>query len=154
MARNLSQAEINERVAILRRFREALLKQRERFRAYLATLEEQERNGIPSDTPQMLESHLEMEQTIVREIGTFQQVIEPLALMYREYDPEGASDLPELQQALDRTREEIVHRTAQTKEVLKQELASLRSEIANLRIMQRTHSTFLTPEPTTVDISA
>lgn len=154
----LSQSEINERVEILRRFREALVRQRERFREYLAMLEEQEQlqaRGDEADRPEdRLEMHVRVEQEIVREIGTFQQVIEPLELMYREYDPSGAEDLPRLRTSLDRAKEEILHRAAYTRELLQQQLESLRSEIAGLRIMHASRTTYLTPAPTAVDISA
>ena len=130
------------------------MRQRERFRLYLATLEEQERKGTDAGNPEELESQIQIQQSIVREIGTFEQVIEPLALMYREYDPHGADDLPQLQRALERTRKDILQKTEKTCHALKRELASLRSEIASLRVLRRPNQSFLTPEPTTVDISA
>lgn len=149
MSATLTQAEIEDRVAVLRRFREALLHQRERFSRYLEMLDDQ-----PPGDPHHIEIHLEMEQAIIHEIGCFEQVIEPLELMYREHDPDGAADLPRLKAALDRTRDEVLRRTVRNRELLKQEINSLRSEISGLRIMRRRRSLFATPEPTTVDISA
>ncbi len=152
----LTQLEIEERVAVLRRFREALLRQRERFSRYLEMLEQQppgENDGDRPD-PEQLEIHVEMEQAIIHEIASIEQVIEPLQLMCREHDSEGAADIPKLQAALDRTRDEVLRRTARSRELLKQEINSLRSEISGLRIMRRRQSLYATPEPTTVDISA
>ena len=148
-------------MAVLRRFREALLRQRERFSRYLEMLEQQppgENDGDRPDRdrhdPEQLEIHVEMEQAIIHEIASIEQVIEPLQLMCREHDSEGAADIPKLQAALDRTRDEVLRRTVRSRELLKQEISSLRSEISGLRIMRRRQSLYATPEPTTVDISA
>ena len=153
-------------MAVLRRFREALLRQRERFSRYLEMLEQQppgENDGDRPDSdrhdgdrydPEQLEIHVEMEQAIIHEIASIEQVIEPLQLMCREHDSEGAADIPKLQAALDRTRDEVLRRTVRSRELLKQEISSLRSEISGLRIMRRRQSLYATPEPTTVDISA
>jgi len=148
-------------VAVLRRFREALLRQRERFSRYLEMLEQQppgendrDRHDRDRHDPEQLEIHVEMEQAIIHEIASIEQVIEPLQLMCREHDSEGAADIPKLQAALDRTRDEVLRRTVRSRELLKQEINSLRSEISGLRIMRRRQSLYATPEPTTVDISA
>ena len=148
-------------MAVLRRFREALLRQRERFSRYLEMLEQQppgENDGDRHDRdrhdPEQLEIHVEMEQAIIHEIASIEQVIEPLQLMCREHDSEGAADIPKLQAALDRTRDEVLRRTVRSRELLKQEISSLRSEISGLRIMRRRQSLYATPEPATVDISA
>ena len=161
MPATLTQGEIEERTAILRRFREALLRQRERFNRYLEMLEQQapgedsRDRGDPhrSDLHQ-IEIHVEMQQAIIHEIASFEQVIEPLQLMYREHDPDGAADLPHLKAALERTRDQVLRHTIRSRELLKQEISSLRSEISSLRIMRRNQSLYATPEPTTVDISA
>ena len=156
MPATLTQGEIEERTAILRRFREALLRQRERFNRYLEMLEQQapgEDAGDRGDLHQ-IEIHVEMEQAIIHEIASFEQVIEPLQLMYREHDPDGAADFPHLKAAFERTRDQVLRHTVRSRELLKQEISSLRSEISSLRIMRRNQSLYATPEPTTVDISA
>ena len=153
MPTTLSQSEIDERAAILRRFREALLRQRERFSTYLEMLDNQPDTEFRSDSEQ-IEIHVAMEQAIVREISSFERVIEPLHLMYREHDPEGAAELPSLKAAMERTRDEVIRRTARSRELLRDQISSLRSEIAGLRVMRRQQSLYATPEPTTVDISA
>ena len=165
MIATLSQAEIDERAAILRRFREALIRQRERFRSYLTLLEEQEQSDGLDTRAEQLEIHLQMEQEIVREITTFEQVIEPLELMYRERgghltprelpsDTAETADFSRLRSALDRTRDEIRTRSIQTRDLLKRQLTALRTEIDGLRVMQHGRRSFDPAQPTTVDISA
>lgn len=148
----LTQEQIDDRVAILTRFREALLRQREKFRHYLETIERED-NSFSSDA-ERLELHVQMEQSIVSEITSFQRVIEPLELMYREVDPDGARDIPELRQALNRTRDEVLRRHERNRTLLKQQIEELRSEIADLRIMRRVQSFGATPEPELVDVWA
>ncbi|MEE8441490.1 MAG: hypothetical protein V3S41_07205 [Spirochaetia bacterium] len=147
----LTQSEIEERVGILRRFREALLRRRERFSRYLEMLEQQPPGENDSDR---IEIYVEIEQAIIQEIAGFEQVIEPLQLMYREHGPDGAADLPHLKADLERTRDEVLLRAVRSRDLLKQEISSLRSEISGLRIMHRRRSLFATAEPTTIDISA
>ncbi len=151
MPATLSQSEIEERVVILRRFREALLRRRERFSRYIEMLERQAPGETSTD---QIEIHVEMEQAIIHEIASFEQVIEPLQLMYREHDPDGAADLPHLKTAFERTRNQVLRHTIRSRELLKQEISSLRSEISSLRIMRRNQSLYAIPEPTAVDISA
>lgn len=154
MPQTLTQQEIDERAAILRRFREALIRQRERFSRYLQMLEDGPAGDGMADEAEQIEIHVEIEKSIVREISSFEQFIEPLEMMYREKDPQGAAEIPELRAALERTRQEVVRRTKHNASLLKQQLQSLRSEISDLRVMRGRRSLYATPEPTTVDISA
>jgi hypothetical protein len=152
----LTQSEIDERAAILRRFREALLRQRERFSEYLQMLEQQSpgEDGSGWTNPEQIEIHVKMEEAIVHEIANFGQVVAPLQLMYQEIDPQGAAELPQLQASLERTRDEVLRRTERSRDLLKQQVSALRTEISELRVMRQTRSLYATPEPTTIDISA
>ena len=149
---HLTGQELEERVAILTRFREALIRQREKFRRYLEIIERGD-DEFASETDR-LEFHVEMEQSIVVEIASFQRAIEPLETMYRAVDPDGAREIPNLRKALDRTRDEVVRRHDRNRTLLRRQLEELRSEIANLRIIRSTRSLYATPEPELVDIRA
>ena len=134
MPAQLSQEELNERVDVLRRFKAALIAQRDRFRRYLEVLEAgAQPDGTPLDD---LEFHVEMERSIVREIGTFEKTIEPLEHLYRAHDPEGAEQIPALREALQRTRDEVIRRTTANQEVLRAQLENLREEISALKIVR------------------
>ena len=61
---NLTQEEIDERIAILKRFRKLLEEQRNKFREYLDVLEKQQSAIENGDTDAML-AHTELEQQIV-----------------------------------------------------------------------------------------
>ena len=78
---NLTQEEIDERIAILKRFRKLLEEQRNKFREYLDVLEKQQSAIEKGDTEAML-AHTELEQQIVANIGSLQKVITPIEKLY------------------------------------------------------------------------
>ncbi|MFP3042456.1 flagellar biosynthesis protein FlgN, partial [Treponema primitia] len=82
MAEVLSTEEISRRVAILKRFREMLRAQRDRFQEYLNVLDKQQDVIEKGDTEALL-SHVELEEHIVSDIFNIQKVINPLEDMYR-----------------------------------------------------------------------
>ena len=63
----LSSEEIQQRVTILKRFRELLSQQRDRFRHYLKALDIQ-KNVIEKGNPEDLLVHVELEENIVADI--------------------------------------------------------------------------------------
>ena len=78
----LSQTELDQRVAVLKRFRELLASQRDKFRSYMDLLDHQKRD-IESGDVDALVAHVEAEQGIVAEIFAVQKVIAPLEDLYR-----------------------------------------------------------------------
>jgi phage shock protein A len=127
---SLSTAEFNERVTILRRFKQALARQRDRFRAYLDRLEQRSAADDPKDD---LEFYVELERSVVHEIARFERTIEPLETLYRAHDPDGSSEIPVLRDALYRTRDEVLRRTRENEQTLRDQVDALRGEIAALR---------------------
>ena len=77
----LTQQQIDERVAVLRRFRSLLEQQRSKFREYLVVLEKQQ-NSITADNTETLAAHTELEQQVVANITSLQKVIVPMAELY------------------------------------------------------------------------
>ena len=63
----LTQAQIDERIAVLKRFRTLLEQQRNKFREYLHVLECQQ-NKIEEEDGDALVAHAELEQQIVSNI--------------------------------------------------------------------------------------
>ena len=154
----LSKREFDERVAILRRYREALMRQRDRFRHYLDVLENRTDAGNPEDD---LEFHVELERSIVKEIASFERSIEPLETLYRAHDPEG-SEIPALREALQRTRDEVLRRTSCNQELLRRQLDAIRDQVSSAREQvtplrpRRSRITIagVAPEPSLVDVTA
>ena len=149
--------EFNERVRILRRYREALVRQRDRFRHYLQVLEARGADGDPAEE---LEFHVELEASIVKEISSFERTIEPLETLYRAHDPAGADEIPALRQALAKTRDDVLRMTEHNQATLRHQLEAMRREISSLKVLRARHPSFVGPDvppagrPAVVDVTA
>lgn len=76
----ISEKELEERVAMLRRFRTLLEQQRAKFQEYLTVLEKQQ-DSITNENPEALMAHTELEQQVVKNIANLQKVIVPMSKM-------------------------------------------------------------------------
>ena len=125
--------ELEQRVALLKRFRELLVEQRQKFERYLVILDH-ERSDIESGDVDRLVAHVELEEQIVSEIFTFQKVIDPLEEIYRAaYPAAGAGEVEQIKTALGGLKTEVAARNAENRRLLKQRMEILRSEIAGFR---------------------
>lgn len=171
----LSQAELDQRVAVLKRFRELLASQRDKFRSYMDLLDHQKRD-IESGDVDALVAHVEAEQGIVAEIFAVQKVIAPLEDLYRavyhsgsaagaSQPPDGglggssaASDGPqgisELKNTLEALKNEVVQRNAENQALLKQRMDMLRHQIMSVNnpYTKRKSVYAQAPEPENLDI--
>jgi len=145
--------EIEQRVTILRRLRETLANQREKFSNYLALLEKEEeiiRNG----TLDKLESQVEVEQSIISEIFTLQKVIRPLDELYRKSYPLKEISILNLESSLENIKKQVLVKNERNRLLLKEKMALLRQEIKDLRSGYSMKSPFRKiGTPTLVDIS-
>lgn len=126
------QEEIDQRVAILTRLREALLKQREKLGRYLLVLEHQEQDIVHEDV-EKLQQHVELEQSIVRELCAMQRVIDPLRDMYRVAQPDGDDQIPEISRSLETLSERVKLRNKHNRELLREHMGELRKKIVDIR---------------------
>jgi hypothetical protein len=124
----ISQEEVVQRVAILRRFKELLVQQRDRFHQYLTVLDKQ-KDDIENGSAEDLLAHVELEEKIVANIFSIQKVIDPLEAMYNASFPQRESDVPSLKTALQDLQTEAVTRSNRNKELLSKRMAEIRSEI-------------------------
>ncbi len=132
MATELPPQELAQRVAILKRFRELLLEQRNRFHDYLQVLDQQ-KDVIEQGDAERLIAQVEVEEKIVAEIFAVQKVIVPLEAMYRTSYPERESEVPKLKAALDELMTEAASRSERNRTLLSQRMEALRTEIRTLR---------------------
>jgi hypothetical protein len=131
--REIAPDELVRRVAVLKRFRELLCRQRDRFQQYLEVLDKQ-KDSIEKGSTGDLISHVEMEERIVADIFSIQKVIDPWEDMYRAaYPGREAEDVPKLKAALEELKSEAVIRTERNKELLSSRMADIRREIKALR---------------------
>jgi hypothetical protein len=129
----ISEEELAQRVAVVRRFRELLIQQRERFHNYLAVLEKQQ-TIIKTGSAEELLAQVELEEQIVADIFSIQKVIDPLEDMYRATVPfSPADDVPALKVALENLKIRAISQFAYNKDLLSSRMAELRTEIKELK---------------------
>lgn len=132
-APELTAEQIEERKAVLRRFRALLEQQREKFREYLQVLNSQA-DMIEQENVEALVAHTEIEQNIITELYTIQKVINPLEDMYRTVHPETPeSDIPHLQSDLAALRTQVLTKNEENRELLKSRMQQLRQKITTAR---------------------
>ena len=85
-AKELSKEELDERIAILKRFRKLLEQQRNKFQEYLMVLESQE-GRIEMEDGDSIAAHAELESQIVKNLASLQKVIVPMQGMYNAIMP-------------------------------------------------------------------
>lgn len=133
---DIDPAELSQRIAVLKRFKELLKAQRDRFRVYLDSLDRQ-KDIIQSGTADELISHVELEEKIISDIFSIQKVIDPLEKMYHSVKPEvhgsEGNDVSGLKLALEGLKSEAVIRSERNKELLSKRMTEIRSEIKSLR---------------------
>lgn len=138
--------------AVVRRLREMLLRQRERFQHYLDILEQEERDIRDGDAEKLL-GHVELEQSVIADIVTLRRVIAPLEELYQAAYPEPEATIPPLALTLERMGTQVAERNARNRAMLERSMEDLRREIASLRAWPREGSPFVEVVPTLVDIT-
>ena len=132
----LTQNELNERVAVLKRFRRLLEEQRAKFAQYLKVLELQE-NGIQNEDTDALIAHTELETQIVSNIHSLQKVIMPLESLYNSYrttfSPNEAVPVTDIQNELEVLQKKVLAQNEKNRELLKTHMNTLRVQIQNFR---------------------
>jgi hypothetical protein len=178
LTKDISQAELSQRIAVIKRFRELLKAQRDRFQSYLSALDKQ-KNVIETGTADDLLRHVELEEKIVEDIFSIQKVIDPLEKMYQSVsasekkgplpDPKGTlayrdrdkysdknadeEEVSGLKEALEGLKAEAVVRSAKNRELLAKRMAELRLEIKSLKSAAYTRQKFSeNPAPSLIDL--
>lgn len=133
LQQELTKEQLDERVAILKRFRQLLEQQRQKFRDYLAVLEKQA-EMIGADNVDAMVQHAEIEQSIVSEIHTIQKVINPLEDMYRTAHPEITdTEIPKLKTDLEQLKKDVLVQNEKNRELLKSRMTMLRQQVVSLK---------------------
>ena len=154
---NISSTELSQRVAVIKRFKEMLKAQRDRFREYLSALDRQ-KDAILGGTADELIRHVELEEKIVSDIFSIQRVIDPLEQMYQSSRTENSikaagDEVKCLKEALDGLKAEAVVRSGQNRELLAKRMAELRSEIKSIKSNAYARRPFNNnPTPSLVDL--
>lgn len=129
----ISQEELNERIALLKKFRALLLQQRKKFQEYLTVLEKQE-TSIESENSEKLLAHTELEQQVVSNIMNLQKVIVPMSELYKERGAHLEEEsVVAIQKDLDDLQQKVLEQNAKNRELLKTHIVQIRSQISSLK---------------------
>jgi len=165
---DISQDELSRRIGVIKRFKELLKAQRDRFHAYLDSLDRQ-KDVIQSGSADDLLHYVELEEKIVSDIFSIQKVIDPLEKMYSAAvtgagpgilhktgtaEIHSEDEVSNLKDALEGLKAEALIRSEQNRDLLNKRMAEIRSEIKNMRSnpYARRRSGFDTATPTQIDI--
>lgn len=137
MEKQLTQAELDERVAILKKFRSLLEMQRTKFQEYLNVLELQE-SRISMEDADAIIAHSELENQIVQGIGALQKVIEPMQALYNtsnaaKYNPQDAIPITNLQNDLQQLQKQVLAQNEKNRASLKLHIADLKQQMVQLK---------------------
>ncbi|MBD5407490.1 MAG: flagellar biosynthesis protein FlgN [Treponema sp.] len=133
---DISDEELAERVAILRRFRSLLEQQRKKFKDYLTVLEKQETSIEEEDTV-ALAAHTELEQQVAMGIESLQKVIVPMSEMYKEsvgniaQNEQGA--VSSIQEELNALQQKVLEQNKKNKELLQVHLVKIKTQLEQFR---------------------
>lgn len=125
---DLTQEELEERIAILKRFRTLLEQQREKFQEYLIVLEKQHER-IEADDTDSLEAHTALENQIVSNIRSLQKVIVPMQALYETKSGAGDSSIAQIQNDLDNLQQKVLLQNERNRQLLQSHMTELKSQI-------------------------
>ncbi len=135
----LTQAQIEERVAVLKRFKSLLEQQRNKFREYLHVLECQQ-NKIELDDGDALIAHAELEQQIVANISNLQKVIEPMQSMYNAValgpgvSVEQKQGVQKMQSDLADLQKRVLAQNERNRELLKVHIEQIKNQLSKAQV--------------------
>ncbi len=134
----ITQEELNERVAILRRFRKLLEEQRGKFQEYLKVLEKQQ-DSIAAENTQTLLAHTELEQQVVKNLMNLQKVIVPMRKMYDSVHKTGSDcqeesrTIEKIQNDLTSLQEKVLAQNKINRDLLRLHISQIKTQLAGLR---------------------
>jgi len=145
--------DMEERVNILKKLRENLLKQKEKFITYLDILEKEE-ESINEGNIDKLEVQIHIEEEIVDEITNFEKVINPLDDLYKKTYPVKEKSIPKLKYSLENIRKTVLKKNKRNRVLLREKMENVRHEIKSLKVKKDISSPYADiGVPTLVDIT-
>lgn len=128
----LTKDEVDQRVAILKRLKTTLSRQRDKFRDYLKVLDA-EQASIQTQAADTLRSQVELEEQLAVEIHAIQRVIDPLEAVMRETNVASDAEVTELRSSLTALQTRVAEKSQENRGLLEKMMAALSGEIVRLR---------------------
>jgi hypothetical protein len=130
---SLSGSEIKKRAAVLKRFKELLVEQRQRFHDYINILDKQ-KDVIENGGTEDILAHIELEENVAAGIIAVQKALEPMRFLYENVCPDSKDgDISEISSALESLKNETFQRVENNKDLLQKRMVLIRNELKNLR---------------------
>lgn len=130
----LTNEELNERVALLKKFKALLEQQRNKFQEYLTVLEKQQ-DSISKEDPEALIAHTELEQQVVKNIANLQKVIVPMSKLYKAgnsaQDSNEQQAISNIQNELTALQNKVLEQNKINRDLLRVHIDSIRQQIQN-----------------------
>jgi chromosome segregation ATPase len=132
----ITNEEVEERIAVLKRLRFLLEEQRNKFKEYLTVLEKQQ-TSIDTEDSEALIKHSELEQQIVKNISNLQKVIVPMNKMYKTIaktsnNPESHdAEISKIQNELADLQQKVLTQNKINRDLLRVHLENIKRQIAN-----------------------
>ena len=132
----ISQEELDRRVAILHRFRTLLQEQRNKFQEYLNVLEKQ-KESISEEDPEKILAHTELEQQVVKNIINLQKVIVPISKMYSNGSKlshtEEDKEIKKIQNDLSELQDKVLKQNEINRDLLRVHIEQIRTQLSNFK---------------------
>ena len=137
---DITREELDERVAIVKKFRGILEEQREKFREYLTVLEKQHTKIEAGDSESVV-LHSELSEKIVSSIGALQKVAAPMEALYKKTHGSD-SYIPEIQSELCSLRDKVSKQNIRNQELLRVKMVDLQKDMRAFKNPYRTRSLY------------
>ena len=138
---DITQEELNERVAILHKFKDLLEQQRSKFQEYLTDLEKQQ-DSITSESTEKLIAHTELEQQIVKNLVNLQKVIVPMNKMYIAAGKKNTTEdaaIENIQNELSVLQSKVMKQNEINRDLLRVHIENIRTQINTLKNPYKTN---------------
>lgn len=143
----LSQNELAERIAILKRFKHILEEQRKKFQQYLKVLEAQELSIENEDVDKIVE-HAELGQSIILQIANIKKVIDPLESLYKDIRAKSSEhfnmefETEKIKEDLQSLQKNILAQNQKNRDKIQNHLVGLRKQVASIKSISNQKSIF------------
>jgi len=131
MTATLTREEVEKRVLLLRRLKETLAHQREKFRTYLKVLDA-EKTSIEGAAVDALQAQVQLEEELVVDIHAIQKVIDPLEAVLH-HSIEADDEVLDLRTSLESLRVQVQEKSQENRGLLAKSMEALSGEIVRLR---------------------
>ncbi len=136
--KEISKEELDERIAILKRFRKLLEQQRNKFQEYLMVLESQE-GRIEMEDGDSIMAHAELENQIVKNLASLQKVIVPIQGMYKAIMPgvpaRDNASVEQLQLDLANLQKQVLAQNERNRNLLQAQMGKIKNQLGNMNLM-------------------